>query len=122
MKLAAVAGLTLLAAAAAVLLLFVLSTGGSEHGSATALLPTHTATPPAPTPTPSPPTWVEALHGATGDSVLLACLDRNADHRIDAADGPDTAGLSIPLVEGNGCADAAEHRDYYNSAPYGAAA
>lgn len=136
MKLAGLSAIAVVASAAAVMAFLLFADdkpapAGGEPQPASAASSIFEAPPPtsdglaealvpaAPARDPSLPfTWMDGLfmsHG--GAPVLISCLDANHDQRIDVADGPRFAGVSIPLVASRACLDPAKHRDVYPGPP-----
>jgi hypothetical protein len=64
-----------------------------------------------------PPTWIDSIDGPhAGEAWQISCLDRNSDRVVDTADGPQFAGLYIPLVE-EPCGGPARTPDFYVALP-----
>jgi hypothetical protein len=117
MKFGALAATLLLATGSALVIFFVFANSSSSGGAA-ALLPTRTPVPLSPTATPFPREWAAALHASRGaEPILISCLDRNGDGRLDAADSADLVGLDIPLAPGKACEDPQHRRDFYAGPP-----
>jgi pimeloyl-ACP methyl ester carboxylesterase len=73
-------------------------------------------------PTPIPATWVDGLlRSRGGQAITVSCLDANGDGVLDARDGAELAGLSIPLARDKACAGGEGHREYYAGPPAGGA-
>jgi len=122
MRVAALPAALLLVAGSALVIYLMFATN-SGSGGATALILTSTPSPLSPAATPFPREWAAALHASRGaEAILISCLDRDGDGRLDGADSPDLAGLSIPLADGKSCNDPAYHRDFYAGPPADAAA
>ncbi len=104
MKFAAVTGFVLVALGAGAVLYFVVAQTGGSSGRADALISSPTPPSPSAVVTPVPKLWSDAIDSAHGvESRLIACGDRNNDGVLDAGDGDDLAGVTIPL-NANACA------------------
>lgn len=118
MKILGMAMVSLLAMAAAVVLFSVFPRSSPTADTVSAGLPRRTPEAPTPQPTPAPNTWIDGLATSRhGVAVLISCLDKNGDGKLNGDDGRALHGLEIPLVDSLACIGPAHHRDFYAGDP-----
>jgi hypothetical protein len=123
MKFLGLTAVLIVAIIAALVLFSVLPRSPHTADTVSAGIPTRTPAAPTPQPTPAPSTWIDGLSASRhGVAILVSCLDRNHDGRIDGADGGDYDQIDIPVVSEYACIDPAHHSDFYVGDPAGPAA
>jgi hypothetical protein len=87
---------------------------GVVEGAQAIPSPSVVAVPPPQMPAYPPGSWMAKLQPPIeGSAIAIGCLDRNADGRLDGADGAEFQGLDIPLRRAEGCTPLGRRREWF---------